>query len=89
LDLVRIYDMKQKEVISTIDGCRLGYICDIEIDLNEGRIKKIIVPGPGKLLGFFGKDMEYQIPWSKIRKIGEDIILVDVTGDDVLVESEY
>ena len=42
--------MKQKEVISTIDGCRLGYICDIEIDLIEGRIKKIIVPGHGKLL---------------------------------------
>ena len=33
--------------------------------------------------------MEYQIPWSKIRKIGEDIILVDVVGKDVLVESEY
>ncbi|HPT75857.1 MAG TPA: YlmC/YmxH family sporulation protein [Defluviitaleaceae bacterium] len=87
--MVRIYDMKQKEVISTIDGCRLGYICDIEIDLIEGRIKKIIVPGHGKILGFFGKEMEYQIPWHKIRKIGEDIILVDVTGKDVLVESEY
>ncbi|WP_058485131.1 YlmC/YmxH family sporulation protein [Defluviitalea phaphyphila] len=87
--MVRIYDMKQKEVISTLDGSRLGYICDIEIDLHEGRIKKIIVPGPGKLLGFFGKDMEYQIPWNKIKKIGEDIILVDITSEDVLKESEY
>ncbi|NLK21407.1 MAG: YlmC/YmxH family sporulation protein [Epulopiscium sp.] len=87
--MVRIYDMKQKEVISTIDGSRLGYICDIEVDLNEGRIKKIIVPGPGRVLGFFGKDMEYQISWGRIRKIGEDIILVDVVGDDVLIESDY
>lgn len=87
--MVRIYDMKQKEVINTSDGCRLGYICDIEIDLKDGKIIKLIVPGPGKVLGLFGKDMEYQIPWDKIKKIGEDIILVDLDMNKSLVESDY
>jgi YlmC/YmxH family sporulation protein len=87
--MVRIYDMKQKEIINAIDGSRLGYICDIEIDLKEGRIVRIIVPGPGKILGMFGQDMEYQIPWSSIRKIGEDIVLVEIDPTKVLVQSEY
>lgn len=87
--MVRIYDMKQKEVINTGDGSRLGYISDIEIDLDEGKIVQLIVPGPGRVLGLFGKDMEYQIPWEKIIKIGEDIILVDLEMNKSLVESSY
>lgn len=87
--MVRIYDMKQKEVINTGDGSRLGYISDIEIDLTNGKILQLIVPGPGRVLGLFGKEMEYQIPWDKIKKIGEDIILVDLETGNSLVESHY
>lgn len=87
--MVRIYDMKQKEVINSNDGIRLGFISDIEVDLKEGRLLKIIVPGPAKLLGVFGRVKEYQIPWDKIKKIGEDIILVDIDVEKSLVESEY
>lgn len=87
--MVRIYDMRQKEVINTKDGCRLGYICDLEIDLESGNIEKIIIPGPGKVLGLFGKTLEYQIPWDGIKKIGEDIILIDLELEDYLIESEY
>lgn len=81
---MRIGDMKHKEVINTLDGSRLGYICDVEIDWNDGTIKKLIVPGPGKVMGLFGKEMEYLIPWENIKKIGEDIILVELKGNDFL-----
>lgn len=74
----RLYDMKQKEVVNVIDGCRLGYLCDVEIDLYCGKIVSIIVPGQRKIFGIFGKDVEYEIPWECIKKIGEDIILVEV-----------
>ncbi|MGL4736823.1 MAG: YlmC/YmxH family sporulation protein [Cellulosilyticaceae bacterium] len=81
---MRIGDMKHKEVINTLDGSRLGYICDVEIDWGSGTIKKLIVPGPGKVMGLFGKDMEYLIPWENIKKIGEDIILVELKGNEFL-----
>ncbi|MHC1747390.1 MAG: YlmC/YmxH family sporulation protein [Cellulosilyticaceae bacterium] len=84
---MRICDMKQKEIINTTDGSRLGYICDVEIDWEEGKIKKVIVPGPGKVMGIFGRDMEYIIPWEKIKKIGEDIILVELQGDEYIRET--
>lgn len=87
--MVRVYDIKQKEIINEIDGGRLGYISDVEIDLENGRITKIIVPGKAKFLGVFGRDMEYQIPWEKIKKIGEDIILVEIDVEKHLVQSDY
>ncbi len=74
----RSSDFKQKEVINVSDGRRLGFVSDVEIDLEQGRIEAIILPVVGKLLGFFGKDSEFIIPWDKIVKIGEDIILVDL-----------
>lgn len=84
---MRIGDMKHKEIINTLDGSRLGYICDVEMDWQEGKITHIIVPGPGKVMGIFGREMEYLIPWSNIKKVGEDIILVELEGDSFLKES--
>lgn len=87
--VVRIYDMKQKEVINGPDGVRLGFISDIEVDIKDGKILKIYVPGPSKILGMFGSQKEYVVPWDSITKIGEDIILVDIDVDKALVDSKY
>ena len=86
--MVRIYDMKQKEVINIKDGSRYGFICDVEIDEKCGTIACIIVPGPGKVFGMFGHDQEYKIPWENICQIGDDLILVDVDTSRVLVDCE-
>lgn len=74
----RTSDLKQKEVINLTDGRRLGFVSDVEIDLDTGKIDAIIIPGSGRLFGLIGKDNEFIIPWEKINKIGEDIILVDL-----------
>jgi len=86
--MARMYDLRQKEVISTSDGTRYGFVSDLEIDTEEGKILSLIVPGPGRVLGVFGRDQEYRIPWDKINKIGEDIVLVDCDTAKVLVESD-
>ncbi|MGL4789957.1 MAG: PRC-barrel domain-containing protein [Anaerotignaceae bacterium] len=75
---------KKKEVISICDGMRLGFPSDLEFDLRNGKICKIIVPEGNKYLGFFCNDREYRIPWECIRKIGDDIILVDIVLEEVL-----
>lgn len=76
--MYRTADLKQKEVINIADGRRLGFVCDVEIDLENGRIDAIVIPGGGRLFGIIGKDSEFIIPWERIKKIGEDIILVDM-----------
>lgn len=83
---MRIYDLRQKEVINSCDCKRLGFVGDLEINLCDCRITHIIVPGPGKLCGLLGKDMEYVIPCQCIRQVGPDIILVEIKEEDVLVK---
>ena len=70
-------DFKYKEVINLSDGERLGFVYDMEIDLNSGSITKLIVPGREKK-SVFSKSRGFKIPWDSIKKIGDDIILVDV-----------
>ena len=42
-------DLRYKEVIDLTTGQRLGYVCDAEIDLEQGKIVSLIVPGQKKL----------------------------------------
>jgi YlmC/YmxH family sporulation protein len=74
----RSSDFRQKEVINVSDGRRLGFVSDVEINLEQGKVEAIVLPGVAKLFGLLGKDNEFVIPWEKIVKIGEDIILVDL-----------
>ena len=69
-------DFRNKEVISVCDGRRLGFVAEIEFDVCDGRITAIVVRSDGGFLGV-GKGCEVTVPWEKIQKIGEDIILVD------------
>lgn len=78
--MIKTSELKLREIVNITDGKRLGIIKDLELDLEQGRIEAIIVPGPGKFLGLFGKDNDYIIPWRNIKKIGVDVILVDLTN---------
>jgi len=75
--MCRIADLRAKEVINICDGCRLGYVYDVEIDVCTGKLVSIIVPGPSKFFGLFPKE-DYVISWCEIQKIGDDIILVNI-----------
>ncbi len=74
---MRLYDFRQREVVNLSDGAKVGYIVDAEIDVETGQVLALIIPGQGKMMGLFGKEEEYRIPWEKIRKIGDDIVLVE------------
>ena len=76
--LSRFSDLRYKEVINVNSGHRLGYVNDLEMDLEEGNLLSLIVPGPSRLGGVLGREDDYILPWGCIRRIGEDIILVDL-----------
>ena len=78
-------DLHCKEVICISDGRRLGYISDARIELPEGNITAIIVPGPCKVLGVCGRREDFAIPWHCIRRIGPDIVLVDIKPEDCCI----
>ena len=43
-----------------------------------GLIHSIVVPGPPRFFGLLRSDEELVIPFNKINKIGDDVILVDI-----------
>lgn len=77
----RVTDMRCKEVINVKDGQRLGFISDVEVEIPEGRVCAVIVPGPCRFFGLFGRKDDFVIPWRCIRRVGEDIILVEMEPD--------
>lgn len=74
--ICRILDMGYKEVIDLRDGARLGYVGDVEIDTETGRVQSMVIPGRLRLFGLLGREAERVVSWEDIEKIGEDIILV-------------
>lgn len=80
--IVKMSELRCKEVICVADGRRLGFVCDLEVEIPEGCVKSIIVPGPCRFLGLFGRKDDFVIPWGCIKRIGPDIILVDIKPDD-------
>ena len=59
----RIRDLRCKEVINICDGCRLGYVDDVELRVPEGQVIAVIVYGPCRFFGLFGRGEEYYVPW--------------------------
>ena len=79
---LRITDLQCKEVICVADGRRLGFVSDVQVEVPDGQVCAIVVPCPCKFVGFSGKRDEFVIPWKYIKKIGPDIVLVDIRPDE-------
>ena len=73
---MRMSELKRHEVINVCDCRRLGFVGDLKFDPCTGQIKAIVVPGPGCICGFLGREKEYVIPFGNICRIGDDIVLV-------------
>ena len=73
----RIAELRDKEGISVNDGSRVGYVGDMEVDLESGQVRALVVPGRLRLFGLLGREEDRYIPWDRVRRFGEDIILVE------------
>ena len=74
---MKLRELRCREVINVCDGCRLGTVGDVDIRVPDGQVSAIIVYGPCRFFGLFGRGEDYYIPWDCIARIGDDIILVD------------
>ena len=77
----RIAELRRREVINICTGQRMGFVCDVLVNVVSGQLAAIVVPGPCRFFGLFGREDDFIIPWECIRRIGDDIILIEVSGD--------
>ena len=71
-----VTDLRNKEVINKSNGCRLGFVNDIEVDVTCGRVTALIVFGRPRIWGIFGRCEDIRICWEDIEVIGDDTVLV-------------
>ena len=77
--------LKNKEVINIYNGRSMGFVSDIEVDLEKGVIGGIVLPGERGFLGWFGRsENDILIKWEKVKTVGDDVILVDLGPQDVV-----
>ena len=72
----RVSELRYKEIINVSDGSRYGWVGDVEVDLDSGQVRALVVPGRLRLFGLLGREEDYVIPWENIEVIGQDSILV-------------
>lgn len=72
----RIAELKDRQVVCVQNGSILGYVGDIELDTENGRLSSLVIYGKAKGFGFFGREDDLIIPWESIEIIGDETILV-------------
>jgi len=73
---MRLSELASKDIINLTNGGRLGSLggSDFEIDPDSGAIQAIVLPMRGRLY----RGQSIRIPWSAIRRVGPEVMIVDV-----------
>lgn len=74
---MKLSEISSKDVINDEDGVKLGKIVDAEIDVATGKIVSVTIYRGFKFFNVFGSKDNVQIPWNKIIKIGNDVVIVE------------
>ncbi|MBR2480576.1 MAG: YlmC/YmxH family sporulation protein [Clostridia bacterium] len=72
-------ELREKEVIKILDGKQLGRIVDIALHCS-GKVVGLIASPDKKFFKNFSGNENIFIPWQKVTKIGDDVILVELGG---------
>lgn len=79
---MRISELRMLDIVNIKDGRRLGPIKDLDLDLERGCVKGIVLSGAPRSTGwsFFGgtRTEDVLVSWDRVKKIGVDVILIDV-----------
>ena len=74
---MHLSDLQTKDVVNINDGKKIGRIIDAVIN-DTGIIEYLSIEKRGSLNNLFNKDNETTITFKQIKRIGEDVILVDI-----------
>jgi len=77
---LRLNDLLGKEIINIYDGARLGVVgnSDVTIDTETGQVEAIILPPKKNFINLWFDRRELVIPWDAVKKIGKEVIIVEL-----------
>ncbi|KMJ58683.1 hypothetical protein AB685_12480 [Bacillus sp. LL01] len=80
---MRLSEMSGKEIVDVKRAERLGILghTDLEINENTGEIRSLIIPSL-KWFGLKKEGGDIRVPWNHIKKIGTDMIIIDIPEEE-------
>jgi YlmC/YmxH family sporulation protein len=76
---MRLSELSGKEIVDMKRAERLGVLGQTDLEINEadGQITALIIPNM-RWFGLKKQGNEIRVPWQQIKKIGSDMIILDV-----------
>ena len=77
---MRLNELSGKEMVNIYDGMRMGPVGESDMLVNgeTGDIVSIILPNRGNAFTFWADRQKLVIPWEAVKKIGREVIVVDL-----------
>ncbi len=75
---MKLSELQRKDIVSVKDGKKIGRIVDVEFDPSNGYMIKFIIERAHFMRNLFATTEEITIKFTQIKKMGEDVILIDI-----------
>ena len=76
---MKLSELEKKDIINLKNGKKVGKIVDVEFDITNGYLIKFVVEPTSIFKNLFNTSGELTIKFSQIKKLGEDVILIDIS----------
>jgi YlmC/YmxH family sporulation protein len=74
---MRLSELGGKELVDINRAERLGVLGQTDLEFNhDGQITALIIPSV-KWFGLMKKGNELRVPWSQVKKVGTDMLIID------------
>ncbi|MEH7882721.1 YlmC/YmxH family sporulation protein [Bacillus sp. JJ1609] len=80
---MKLSELGGKEIVDVKRAERLGILGQTDLEINErtGQIEALIIPSL-KWFGLRKQGGEVRVPWRHIKKIGADMIIIDIPDEE-------
>ncbi len=74
---MKLSELQRKDIINLRNGKKVGRIIDVEINTIDGTLMSLVIE-KRYFKSLFSSDSDVLIKFNQIKKMGEDVILIDM-----------
>ncbi len=75
---MKLSELQRKDIVSIRNGKKIGKIIDVEFDTKSGYMVHFVIEKAHFFRNVFSTSEELTIKFNQIKKLGEDVILIDI-----------
>ena len=76
---MKLSELQRKDIINIKDGKKIGKIVDVEYEKKSGYMIHFVIEKTHFVRNLLFSTEELNIKFTQIKKLGEDVILIDIS----------